>query len=135
MECIVGIIGLDLGDRREPVLQPSSFNFDNPSFPRMGASAIEARGRELAQDLRTRMGWHQSADNLIRVYAQKKDELRAILETGTPQTKQQAMIDLGLMQMALKNAFDALPVTTQPVVPNAAAYQIRWNMPLMKPAA
>lgn len=126
---------LDFGNRTEPVLQPASFNFSNPSFPRMGASALEARGRELAQDLRARMGWRQTEDNLIHVYTQKKDELRAILETGSRQAKEQAMLDLGLMQMALKNAYNALPQLRQFKQSKAADYRIEWSLPLLKPTA
>ena len=100
---------LDFGNRNTPVLQPGSFNFSNPSFPRLSATALEARGRVLAQELRTRMGFRMTEENLIHVYMRRKDELRADLETGTPATREQAMLDLGLMQMALKNAYDGLP--------------------------
>ncbi len=122
---------LDLGNRTAPVLHPDSFNFSNPSFPRLGASALEARGRELAQELRTRMGWLLTEDNLVRAYMQRKDELRAVLETGNVAAQEQAAIDLGLMQMALKNAYDALP---QPALPSIQNNRVQWYG-LLKPAA
>ena len=122
----------DFGNRTAPVLQPGSFNFSNPSFPRLGQAALEARGRELAQGLRARMGFLLTEENLIRVYTQRKDELRADLETGGPAAKEQAMIDLGLMQMALKNAYEALP---EAPARHFRVERVSWHGMLLRPAA
>ena len=120
----------NFGNRTEPILQPSSFNFDSPSFPRIGASALEARGRELGQELRDRLGLMPSMDNLVGVFQQKKDELRRVLETGNAQAQADAARDLTLMHMALKNAYDALP---QPQT--RLDFSVKWNMPLLKQPA
>lgn len=119
----------DFGNRTEPVLQPSSFNFSNPPGPRLGASVLEARARELGQEMRNSLGWMPSETNLIRVYQQKKDALRQVLETGNAQAQFEARRDLSLMQMAFKHAYDALPRAAR------LDYSIKWDMPLLKQPA
>lgn len=116
----------DFGNRAEPVLQPASFDFSNPSFPRESASALQARAKELGQELQQDMGWAPTADNLIRVYQIKKDALRQILETGDKPAQEAAARDLGLMQLALKHAYDALPPPLQNI-------SVKWAPALLRP--
>ncbi len=120
----------DFGDRVEPVLRPASFDFSNPSFPRAGASALEARARELGRELRQGLGWSPSANNLARAFQQKKDALRRVLETGSAQAQDDASRDLGLMHMALKYAYDALPQPQQRM-----NFSVKWDAKLFRPAA
>lgn len=107
---------LDLGNRSQPVLQPASFNFERVTFSSVGATALQARASELARDLQARMGRNLSRDNLIRVYTARKDELRRTLEGTDVPAKEQATIDLSLMMMALRQAYDLLPLTARPAV-------------------
>ncbi len=120
----------NFGSRVEPVLRPASFDFSNPSFPRMSVSAQEARARELGHELRQSLGWNPSADNLARAFQQKKEALRQVLETGDAQAQDDAARDLGLMQMALKHAYDALPQPQQ-----RQKVSIKWDAALLCPAA
>ncbi len=120
----------DFGNRAEPVLRPESFDFSNPSFPRLSASAQEARARELGRELRQGLGWTPTADNLARAFQQKKEALRRVLETGGAQAQVDASRDLDLMQMALKYAYDALPQPQQ-----RQNFSIEWDSRLLRPAA
>lgn len=123
---------LDLGSRTQPVLQPASFNFERVSFPSLGATALQARAGELARDLQDRMGRNQSRDNLIRIYTERKDELRRTLEGTDSRAKEQASIDLGLMMMALRQAYDSLPLSVRLHAPRS---QMPGLPMALKPAA
>lgn len=120
----------DFGARTEPVLQPASFDFSNPSFPRPGAGVLEARARALGLELRQSLGGSATTETLLQAYQRKKDALRRVLETGSVPAQQEASRDLGLMQMALKHAHDALPLP-QPRM----NFSLRWDAPLLRPAA
>lgn len=123
---------LNLGSRTQPVLQPASFNFEGLTFSSRGATALQARARGLANDLQARMGFNRSRENLLRVYTARKDELRQTLEGSDSVAKEQAMIDLKLMMMALRQAYDSLPLTA---APTRVSYQIGGQSAVLKPAA
>jgi|GEM_PF-4898156 len=121
----------DFGNRTEPVLQPSSFNFNAPSTRYMTKVELEDRARVLGRELRESLGWFPSQDNLARAYQNKKDALRRVLETGDAGTQAAAARDLALMHLALKNAYEALPQLQQ----QRLDFSIKWQSPLLKPAA
>ncbi|QQG36657.1 MAG: hypothetical protein HYS17_02475 [Micavibrio aeruginosavorus] len=123
---------LDLGARSQPVLQPSSFNFERVPTSSLDASALQTRVRELANDLQARMGFNRSRENLIRVYAERKDELRRTLEGADAAARERAVVDLRLMMMALRQVYDSLPLTA---TPTRISYQMHGLQTTMKLAA
>jgi len=137
---------LDLGNRTAPVLQPGSFDFSNPVSPRRSRAEVETRAAAMARDLRARMGDQPSQDDMIRIYMQRKDQLRGAFELGSQEQRVQSTYDLSLMQMALKNVYDMLWPAPVPVTPPPSqtpaqpastplSYRMEWKPLVLKPAA
>ena len=123
----------DFGDRTEPVLQPASFNFENPVFRFESAAAQQARVAQLGRELRQGMGAAPTPYNLIQVYQRRKDSLRQVLHTGNSTAQRDAARDLSLMQQALKHAYDSLPENlqrNQPATDFSIPLRTQWSSPV-----